>query len=69
MPVLAVRASDGGSLLAMRLCATPELMARPESVLAALYGGAEPATITRTALVFDTASPALDAWRRKGRFE
>lgn len=68
-PALSVEEIEGGTRLHMRLSATTALMARPESVLAALFGGAEPATITRVALVFEQASPAIDAWRRRGRFE
>jgi radical SAM-linked protein len=68
-PALTVEALDGGSRLRMRLSATTDLMTRPESILAAVFAGAEAATITRAGLVFDTASPAHEAWRRRGRFE
>ena len=68
-PVLAAEPLENGTRLRMRLSATTELMARPETVLVAIFGGAEPATITRAGLVFDDASPAHDAWRRVGRFE
>jgi radical SAM-linked protein len=60
--------AGGGSRLAMRLSATTDLMTRPESVLAAVFGGAEAATITRAGLVFESTSPAHEAWRRRGRF-
>jgi radical SAM-linked protein len=68
-PALSVEAIEGGSRLRMRLSATTDLMARPESVLAAVFEGAEAATITRANLVFDESSPAHEAWRRRGRFE
>jgi radical SAM-linked protein len=66
---LSVQPSDGGVQLTMRLQSTPEMMARPEQLVAALFPGVEPAVVTRTALLFDEPSPAHDAWRRRGRFE
>ena len=66
---LSVQPSDGGVQLTMRLQSTPEMMARPEQLVASLFPGVEPALITRTALLFDEPSPAHDAWRRRGRFE
>jgi hypothetical protein len=53
----------------MRLSATQELMVRPETLMAAVFGGAEAATITRVGLVFATSSPAHEAWRLRGRFD
>lgn len=59
---------DGVSLR-MRLSATPDFMVRPEPVIAALFGDVATATITRERMLFERVSPALDAWRRRGRFE
>lgn len=67
--LLSAEPLEGGARLQMRLSATANLMVRPEQIMAAVFGGAEPATITRAALVFDESSPAHDAWRRRGRFE
>ena len=67
--LLSAEPLECGTLLRMRLSATADLMVRPEQIMASVFGGAEPATITRTALLFDEASPAHDAWRRRGRFD
>lgn len=67
--VLADGPADCSVSLRMRLSASAEFMVRPEPLLTALFGETGPATITRERLLFDRASPALDAWRRKGRFE
>jgi radical SAM-linked protein len=69
LPSLLAEPIEGGTRLRMRLSATTDLMARPESVLIALFDGAEAVTITRTGLVFSTISAAHNAWRRRGRFE
>jgi radical SAM-linked protein len=66
---MALAATEGGVAFTMRLTATPEMMARPEQVLAAMLPGVEPALITRTGLIFEESSPAHEAWRRRGRFE
>jgi radical SAM-linked protein len=68
-PSLSAAAIPFGTRLTMRLSATGEMMGRPEQILAAVFGGAEPATITRAGLVFEAVSPAHEAWRRKGRFQ
>ncbi|GBD23313.1 hypothetical protein HRbin29_00974 [bacterium HR29] len=66
---LQVRPAAGGSVLAMRLQADQELTARPEHLVEALFPGVEARRITRTALVLRDSTPAIDAWRTKGRFE
>jgi radical SAM-linked protein len=68
-PSLSVEQAEGGTRLLMRLSATQELMVRPETLMAAVFEGAEAATITRVGLVFETSSPAHEAWRRRGRFD
>ncbi len=65
---LQVRPAPCGSVLAMRLQADQELTARPEHVVEALFPGVEPRRITRTGLVLRDSTPAIDAWRTKGRF-
>lgn len=62
-------ANDGGTTLLMRLRADQEHTTRPEHVLGAILPGVEAAAIVRTGLVFDEASPARAAWRRKGQYE
>ena len=57
------------SRLSARLQASQEFMARPEQLIAALLPGVEPVLVTRVALLFDDVSPAMEAWRRRGRFE
>jgi radical SAM-linked protein len=61
---------DGGAVsLCMRLQADAELTARPEQVLEAVFPGATVAgAIVRTGMVLDEASPARDAWRRRGQY-
>lgn len=66
---LADEAAECGVTLRMRLSATSDFMVRPEPLLTALFGEAGPVTVTRERLLFERPSPALDAWRRKGRFE
>ena len=69
LSVLDGEPGSDGIRLRMRLSATPDFMVRPEPVLAALFGDAPAGNITRERLLFERVSPALDAWRRKGRFE
>ena len=66
---LAARAAPEGTTLAMRLLSTQDSMGRPEQLVAALFPGAEASRVVRTGLIFAEASPAHDAWRRRGRFE
>ncbi len=66
---LSVEADNAGVRLKMRLRAHQDVTIRPEDVLAALFPGAEARAIVRTALILNEPSPALDAWRRRGRFE
>ncbi len=66
---LAARATEEGVCLEMRLLSTQESMGRPEQLTGALFPGVEPSRVVRKRLIFGEASPAHDAWRRKGRFE
>jgi radical SAM-linked protein len=59
--------SPGKVLLHMRLRSDNSGSGRPEQVVAAL-GLPPPTRIHRTRLVLCGASPAMEAWRRRGRF-
>jgi len=69
LAVLPPGTKDTPVILRMRLSATPDFMVRPEPVITALFGDVAAGNITRERLLFERVSPALDAWRRKGRFE
>lgn len=59
---------DDKALLSVRLQADQELTVRPEHLVDVLVPGVQPRRITRTGLVLRSATPALDAWRARGRF-
>lgn len=65
---LRVRPAHEGALLSVRLQADQELTVRPEHVVDVLAPGVQPRRITRTGLVLRNATPAVDAWRARGRF-
>jgi hypothetical protein len=64
---IAVDAANGKTRLRMRLRCEPSRVGRPEQVVQAL-GLPEPLRVHRVRLVLNEASPARDAWRRRGRF-
>jgi radical SAM-linked protein len=66
---LTVEPSDCGVRLRGRMSATQDFTVRPEQLVLALFGDAEPLLITREALVLAEHSPARAAWRSRGRFE
>jgi len=64
---ITVRGDEAGVRLEMRLRSDSSGSGRPEQVVAAL-GLPPPGRIHRTRLVLAGTSPAIEAWRRRGRF-